>query len=433
MMLKLFLVFFGIISVSTARAEVKDAVHPAKTLEERVAELEANQSLNIFTFNGVFDTRYDNISTPTNRNLDYLRLRFSLDVNANISKNIQFYSRYTTVKFMNRWNEQGTRDTQTSDLNGADDYSKGSGDVVLEKAYVDFTLPDPNFIVSVGRLPTVDGPPTNYWDGRARMGTYPLMTYNSVLDGVAATYKMDGYLPAHHSLAVRAIYTPFSQYYAGNNSQGAYLTPPKNTAGDNLKTLVALYALQVDYCADAVSFANNMNIIVQHFQSNRFNLTGNLDLDVGGTSLMLEANGLAGTGFDLSYSLLNSYLRSTGFATTAGTGFGTTQDQQTMYGQVSLLSTRYRFNDRWFVGLEWVHGSRDFFYYSGAPEDLTGLYGTRGEAYHGYVTFKVEPNLALRLGGSQQDPRFVGPTLGTPTHEGGQRIDTYYVNMRLDF
>ena len=33
----------------------------SKTLEERVAELEANQSLNIFSFSGTFQTRYDQI------------------------------------------------------------------------------------------------------------------------------------------------------------------------------------------------------------------------------------------------------------------------------------------------------------------------------------------------------------------------------------
>ena len=65
----------------------------AKTLEERVAELEANQSLNIFNFSGIFTTRYDDIlkakqtepaaSALDTKDLNYMRMKFQFNIESN--------------------------------------------------------------------------------------------------------------------------------------------------------------------------------------------------------------------------------------------------------------------------------------------------------------------------------------------------------------
>ena len=75
-------------------------------------------------------------------------------------------------------------------------------------------------VFSFGRFPTNDGPPANLKDGISAQGTYPIMTYNLILDGFALSYKFDKYLPKNQSLNFKVLYTPlgninFSTPYKG--------------------------------------------------------------------------------------------------------------------------------------------------------------------------------------------------------------------------
>ncbi len=408
-------------------------------LEERISELEANSSLNIFNFRGTFITRYDDVSISQDKpsaidhkNLSYLRMRFSLDADASISQNVKFFSRFTTSKHFNTWTTTGTASAAGSDLRAADSYLNSS--VVLEKAYLDMSIPNSDVTVSVGRLPTPDGQPANYWDGRARLGTYPLMSYSSVLDGIALTYRLDQFMPEGHKLAARGVYSPFSSYTIGN-----YLTPPThNNAGGAdpaTKELKDFYTLQLDYSTSAFGFADNFGFIVQHNSLSPINVAGatagssTLKFGLKATTVAMEFNGLAGLPLDVSLSHLMSEIHSLGQL--SGLGYGTTTADAKTRGSISLLSTRYRLSS-WLIGLEYGKGTKGVFYSGGTAEDLTNMYGTPGDLYHGYVTKKFTDNLSLRLGYYQQNEKYSRIALGNIS-ESDRKIDVGYANFRADF
>lgn len=433
----------------------------AATLEERVAELEANQSLNIFNFSGTFITRFDDIISAKqdkpatnppalggtsakfdNRDLSYLRMKFQFNIDANVSKNIKFYSRLTTSKNFNAFYQQGSTFQSGTDLQSANNYQNAN--VVLEKAYMDLTVPDTGLTFFIGRLPTVDGQPQNYKDGRARMGTYPMLSYDSVLDGMGLSYKLDQYLPTDHHLAVRALYTPFAQYYAGAGG-GAYTAPTKQS-GQNLATSATGYGAMIDYGIDNMSWVDSMGLTLLNFQtadlyyanpaynsaSPSAATTSSLTLSVGGTTLAWELQGIAHTGWDLSLSYLASTLKSNGSLSQAVVaGFGTNKIDDSNDGGVSLISTRYRLGT-WIFGGEWIHGSENSFYYATAAEDLTQFYSTHGNGYHAYVTKKITQNLAARVGYMLQQYDYTPTSIGA-VEASDRKIETAYANLRLDF
>lgn len=426
-----------------------DAEPPKKSLEERVAELEATHSLNLFSFSAFFITTYDNISTTqsfpsalTYNNLDYYRLRFSLNADADISKSVKFYSRFTVNKFFNQWQSQGTSSIVGEDLGSVTDYSRGSG-VFLEKAYLDLITSDENLIFSIGRLPTVDGTPTNFWDMHARMGTYPLMSFDYPLDGVALTYKVDDFLPSGHQLALRILYTPFTNVYFGAEHNNAYILPPKADSnngtpeGNDVNTMVDLGAVQLDYSYKEPAWADQANLIFQYYQSGNVpmpsgNGTSTLSVQTSAATLVAEAMSIAKTGFDMSLSYTYSNLGSHGLYDGNGTGLGTAADQENFYGNVVLASLRYHWSDDWAVGAEWLHGSNAVFHYGSDEEDLTDFYQTNGTGKHIYVTRKFASFVSLRVGYREQDETNLGFQVG-PLQSTDRKIKTTYVTLRTDF
>ena len=423
-----------------------------KSLEDRVSELEANQSLNIFNFSGTFITRFDDITnasqnTPNNagspafssKNLDYMRLKFQLNADANVSKYIKFYSRFTTSKIFNSETVQGTAgSTTTGDLGAANAYQNSN--VVLEKAYVDISIPDTALTVSIGRLPTVDGQPANYLDGRARLGTYPLLAYNSYFDGIGLTYRLDQFMPADQKLALRLLYTPLSQTNMGIQGNEAYMSSPVSEAGGNISTEVPVYAAQADYSIDNTKIANNIGVVFQYIQTGKLYIPG-AQVEVGQpSSLMInfqqmtlasEFNGIAGSPFDLSASYLYSITGTHGNFGGLG-GFGNADgSSQNQTGGNLLLSARFRL-PTWIFGAEYVNGSKNSEYTSTAEQDLTNFYGTQGNAYHIYVTKKFSENVALRIGFTEQKYNTTPLSIGA-TGTSDRSIQTAYVNLRTDF
>jgi len=417
----------------------------APTLEERVAELEAQNSLNIFSFSGTLNTRYDelqvnqtNPSAIDTPKLNYMRMRFSFNVDAAVSPYIKFYSRYTMTKMMNSWRQQGTVSQQGIDLRAADNYLNSG--VVVEKAYADLTIPDSNFIFSIGRLPTTDGQPANYWDGKARMGTYALMAYGSVLDGMALTYKADSYLPSGHTLALRFLYTPFTDNVIGN-----FQTPPTSDSnasgaqtGSRTTTMKQFSTQQIDYSTTAIGAFENLNIILQHynlqdleFAHNTSATPSNLAIDVDSTSLAIDMQGLFGSNFDLSLSELVTAVKSKGLYGASAAGYGTTLGEDTTYGSTTLISTRYKI-PTWIFGVEYIDGKKGVFYTGNTAEDLTNFYGTPGTGTHLYITKKFVDNLSLRIGHYNQNFKYSPLTIGSVS-ESDKNIKTYYANLRLDF
>lgn len=415
-----------------------------KSIEERLAELEANQNLRYMNLSGTLTSLYDHVSADEayphvldSSDLQYLRLRFSLNADAEINPQIRVYSRLTATKFMNNWRSQGGSPVYISDIEGV--YSNSGSQVFLEKAYVDLSCPDSIWTVSVGRLPTVNGSPGHFWDLLPRQGTYPLLTFDAPLDGIAMTIRLDSFLDPGHEISMRMLYTPFSDVMWGGNHK--YLLPPTNDTnngaqvGDTSETLISMGAVQVDYTLTDLSLADEATGILQFYKSGRlpfFTDQGSSNLNIVGDGLtaLVEFNSIAETHFDLSISHTYTNTVSEGLLA-PGLGFGTDQANGSSYGSLTLLSTRYRFED-WALGLEWLSSSDVPFYFSAAPEDLTRFYSTPGNSGHIYVVTKWMSLVTLRAGYRQQNYTSIPIGFG-PVQSTDRVLKTYYISLRTDF
>lgn len=440
-------------------ATMVPAVSFGATVEERLAELEANQSLNIFKFSGTLETYYDSITAKQTTDLnptvggdqgidgkvDYLRLRASLNVDADVSDKIKFYSRFTTSKFFNTYlttvSGQGTAPVVSSEFD--ESRSENGSTVYLEKAYADVTASE-GLVFSFGRLPTMDGPLTHIPSGRARSGTYPSLMYNASLDGFAASYNLGG-------LSARVIYTP-QTVYANNSGKnfGSGLLEKPLIGSQKTNPMMDLTSAMVEYSTGDVGFASNIGVIYQGY------LTG--DIAVGGD--MIDLNPTAGTGsgrvssvisahsltvtadnvarlpltFGLTY--LASEVKNEGEITTdVGSkiyGLGAKAKGETLRGNSTLVSARYDVTSRWMVGAEYLAGGKNVFIYDVGADNLTGFYSTPGTGTHAYVLHKLTPELGLRVGVTHQEYK-TSPFNFGESKTIDRKIDTTYANLRLDF
>ncbi|MGE9744918.1 DUF3373 family protein [Bdellovibrio bacteriovorus] len=438
---------FGVLFLMGVLAQAEQGpayVVTPKSVEERLAELEANQHLRYLSFSGFLINTYDHISVSESypdsldhSDLQYLRLRFSLNADAEISPQVRVYTRLTTTKFVNNWRTQGGSPSYIQDIEGI--YSNSGSWIFLEKAYVDLSCPESVWTLSVGRLPTVNGSPEHMWDLLPRQGTYPLLTFDAPLGGAALTYRADRLLPQDHELAVRLLYTPFVDVFWGGNLK--YLKPPQDDTngntpvGNETDTLINMGSVQLDYSIQNPQGAEQAGFILQYYKSGRLPFssgagTSDLNVQVDGVTGLLDVIGIAQTGWDVSVS--HSYTNAISDGLLApGLGFGTDQEHGSNYGSLTLLSARYRWSS-WAAGAEWLSSSDAPFYFSAAPENLTRFYSTPGHSGHLYLTKKWLSLVTIRAGYRQQNysslPLGFGPVQSTD-----RILKTYYLSLRTDF
>lgn len=428
----------------------------SKTLEERVAELEANQTVNIFNFSGFLSTRYDDIdakqtypaTTAFEGHTQHWRLKSVLNINANVSSRTKFYSTLAVSKKFNKWNSKssgsGTAAIYLSELE--ESRSNNGSQVYLEKAYADYSISD-NTVFSFGRLPTVDGPPSNLPMGKARMGTYPSMGYNATFDGMAFSYKKA--INEDQNLSLRLLYTPFTYY---TNSQGKMFDPPSGLSNivinnEKVNSETRMFAEMLEYSIKNTPVAQDFSLILFMYQTEKlaidgadFNAgsgagSGLINLKFSAEVLLAQLEKVAGSDLDLALTILTSKVQNRGVVTVPGAGsiygFGASYSEETLSGSSLLLSGRYKFNNL-YVGAEYLQGGKNVFNYSPASEYLTGFYSTAGKGLHLYTLYKIAPELGLRLGYVDQQYENTPFTFG-PVASTDRKITTVYSEIRLDF
>ncbi|XGC79928.1 DUF3373 family protein [Bdellovibrio bacteriovorus] len=418
-------------------------IERVRILEEKLAELQADQNLDFIRFGGQMTSSYDDISvkeaypaTLDNTGLQYLRLRYSFDMFMDLDPRLKIYTRMTASKFFNRAEAQGLL-TRPNDLDAAHKYNGPS--VVLEKAYLDYSV-SPSLVLSIGKLPTAEGLPTHLWDNQPRQGTYPYMNFNIPLDGLAATYKFNEELPEGHVLAVRGLYTPITTVNLGNG-ENSYLNPPKEDVngttptGRDVPPMSNAFTLQFDYSAEHVPLGKYNGIIFQNTKLRDLPLpsgVGTSDLSYSGeiNTLYIEFLDFLRSRFDFtamySYTIIDAY----GFFA-PGYGAGGTMRESHLYGQSLLVSGRYHFK-KWIMGAEYIQNSRQAFSFSTADEDLVKFYRNPGWGYHIYFTKRLNDFLTLRIGyrGKTQTNYYVAPG---PIQSTDRDIRNYYIRLRTDF
>lgn len=454
-------------------------------LEARIGELEATQSLNIWSFSGILETSYDNIKVkqgvidnPTpfpddeavDDSVNHLRLRFSLNADADISSKLKFYSRLTTTKFFNEYYRpvSGTGTLPETFESAYAAKGENGSEVYLEKAYADYSFASSQ-VLSFGRLPTMDGPYSHYTTGRPRSGTYPSLMYAAMLDGMAYSYNTG---IGSGALSARVIYTPFA--YPNSTAgkvpsaglPGTITSPQVN--GSSANTNIDLTSMMLEY-SQPTSFGN-FGLIYQGYQTGKLPVrgaditivsyvldndpitagnqtgfgsvtgTGAVSFEVVAHSLSAELTNIAGLPFHVGATFLQSEVKNSGSVsfsdlTSGGTniyGLGASEEDETLKGSSTLVSLRYDVKNNFMLGAEYLAGGKNVFIYDSGHDNLSSFYSTPGTGTHAYFIYKPESQLAFKAGFTQQDYKNTPFTFGASS-DTDREITTTYASLRLDF
>jgi hypothetical protein len=406
--------------------------------EERLSELEATGLMQHIRLSGFLVNRAEAIQyVPGNDQSKATRvypllLRFGLNVDAKISDSLKVYSRIGASKIFN--NNAGSSTTMPTLGDASGSFAHTSSSLYLDRAYVDYHLPWAPLVLSVGRLPTENGPPANLLDGLPRDGSYPRMLYNSIFDGAALSLNLAKVLPEGHNLSLRFAYTPFSQI------DNARPFAPLTTGGETLSSQSGVYNGLVDYSLAATKYFGPVSFI---FQVNYFPSSKMVMATPGGTfvskdtfilaATYLEANDIGHSGFDVALSCTLNRAEDTTTGPNPITGEPVTSSY-TQSGSVFLALLRYQIPvpaiNRPYVGAEYLTSSERSMIPDLAADDLTSFYSTKGRAFHLFYTQPLTAGLILRAGYRLQNSLFGSGGFGLGDQD---RVRTWYLNLRVDF
>jgi len=433
-------------------------------LNGRLSEIEAAKEIDVFKFHSTFINQYDSFVQKKQSSTEKLqtnRFKYLLGIEATPYSNLTLHSQMGIGKYYNLMEMQNG--AASSDYRPVASTTQPSnrydGKFFLRTAYLDyFPLSHPELIFSIGKLPTLDGPPSHLPDARDRLGTYPRMAYGVEGEGIALTYKVDQYLPELYSLSFRGIYHPTQYLNLGTADNYYPYYHPTYGGGGKGKTRNDSYALMGDFSIRPKHAFDEFNLIGQYTRILGFHyIDKSLEETYGLTSGTYQNNlvfgfeyftaaatfqniGHIGLDAHLTYLLLRTH--SQGNVSTGGSslgGMGTSKDHDVITGHAWLLSLRYKipmnFLNGPYIGYEHIEMDRDCQFFDGGTEDQFFFYGTQGYGSHYYLTIPIFQNLTLRTGLKHQKVVWF-KDIGLPTNDSSlanYTVNTIYSNLRLDF
>lgn len=432
------------------------------SLERRIEELELENMLRMFNFGAELKTQSFVINSA-DQDVKLNRLRANFDIHARASRNLRFYSRLTTFKYFNKGiEEDNPGNTFGPDVLGP--LGPEDRSVQLSRAFFDYFVPNTELAVSIGRLPTFNGPPAHFLDNLPRQSTYPLLTYNGQVDGAAISYNFRSFMPKNYQLSARLLYTPITNVNYNN-----FLNP---TYQPNLKPNIEdIYAAVLELeIKDKFWLFPEISLIATHLKLNGgsfANTDSYVTTGVAGTPLVegtpylsvpgkmfdldlctvyMGLNNIGSWGLDFNASVLYSIVNNRKLATINLPGvhsgeYGLISDSPGRTKGVSyLLGAKKKLilsnNLSPYLGAEFFKGNKKSLLLSvaGTLDEPTGFYATRGNAYHLFYLQPIENNLSVRVGYRHQSVKWgLQPekTLGFGGYnlEVNQTIRNYYLNI----
>lgn len=196
-------------------------------IAERLDMVETKSILDKVKISGSMRTRYDNFNYDTIAAINPLTgtpdlanqydgesneiwsNRLRLDLRSDVTSNIIFHGRLSYFKL---WGDHNfnTEDAFDGSYNAAS--APVSGDLHVERAYVDYFIPETPLSVTFGRLPTTGGPPTEYKDNTTRKSTWPMLMTSTEADGIIFNLDLDQWVHLKKSM-LRVAYNKNLQDY----------------------------------------------------------------------------------------------------------------------------------------------------------------------------------------------------------------------------
>lgn len=386
-------------------------------LEDRIDTVETSTMVDKINFGLEFRTRVDNFSgtkadgtTYSQNNVWSNRLR--LNMKSKITDKMKFTGRLTMYK---NWADSGQAYIYDS-MDSMQARRPSNSGLFVERAYVDWTVENSQLplILTIGRQPSSDGPSHQFKDNTVRKSTYSALSFDGAADGITATLPLNK-LTSIDGMALRVGYGKGYQKdtgtaYVGNsnvisdsNVYGLFLDSGLGLEG----SLFQISAVKADNVASMVT-NNNKNIG-----------------DIALYTAMLEFTNIADTNLDLfahyavsqsspngQYSLMDTTNNPGPANPPLGLLTSNPGDTVQKNGSAYWLGARYTLpfnsinNPR--VGLEYNHGSQNWFSFTQGSNDLTNKLATRGSATEVYYIQPINRYAHLRLGATMIDYDYTG-------------------------
>ena len=409
---------------------------PSEGLRERVEELdlrlgdlEINQALKKFSFSGTFMNQLEyysraaentglipgvNRMDSTNTHLNPAAMKLELNIDTKVSKELNFFSTISMAKYYNLSdrNKRNKRDSGSFiSFAGSNNY-KDSG-AYFDMAYISYNANNSPWTLAVGRMPTNNGPPLNQADGNSRTGTYPSLSFNNILDGIAGIYSFKNMLPKEQSLKIRVFYTPLTRMSLNDKSDqevdgdGNAYNGEYGESGEKIASSGFLGTLLTEYSIENLAWAEKVDIYHSTYRVSQFFSTGQQKLPVGTPGVPSEYTRDGIEYFDVTSQTV--YLGADQFFNTPFNISFTYAHYDIDFSGESYKSENYmgtinytfsgKKNAGDIAGIEYLHTDKNRI-----PSEETSFFTNdfynmmNGEGYHLYYTKVVDANQLVRLG-----------------------------------
>lgn len=374
---------------------------------------------------------------------DLLTNRLRLDFGGHVSENVSFNARLSMYKVFGDSTGVQVFNGQPNSFNmdGTTAGVPNSDQVRVERAFFSWNrIGGSKFYFSVGRRPSTYGPPMNYRQDELRGGTPPGSLFDYQYDGMTLGYNLG------ENMVWRVCYGIGYQSGFGN---GNLMKTPQDRLKDTHLIGVVLDLWSTDKTLLQATYAHAFNV------TDGFNglmvlannpLTGdpiNAPVILRYTpSANLGAINLAGVTvtrqlrqFDVYGSANYSGTRPNGMTTPFGGLMSDPfENPVARNGYMVLAGLRYKFanDERTKVGFEFNHGSKYWFNFAQAEDDIIApKTTTRGEAYESYLTHRISERFIFKTDFIKYLYRYSGsgwhvgapkaldskPILGFPTYD----------------
>lgn len=389
-------------------------------LEERVDKVETATMVNKINWGVDFRTRVDSFKRTTadgseSSDGDIWSNRLRLTMSSDITDDMKFTGRLAMYK---NW-----ADSSMYPYSGMDPMQgrrPSDSSIFVDRAYVDWTVlkGEVPLALTIGRQPSSDGPSHQFKDNTVRKSTYSALSFDGGADGVVATVGLQK-LTGIPEAALRFGYGKGYQDTTGANYVGVSGGVEDATVMGaffdfGLGIPGSLVQVSMVKATDMVSNtpvnANIGDVTLYTAMMEFTNLADtNLDLFAHYAVSVASPNGMTGLYNGMNFGLLTN-------AATANTA---STDDKT--GHAYWLGGRYTFNSDILnnprIGLEYNHGSQNWFGFTQGSNDVTNKLATRGDAIEAYYIQPINRYAHLRVGAQMIDYDYSGSgmQIGAPT------------------
>lgn len=405
----------------------------AKSLEERVEALEYAGYDHFLKISGQLETRFDSYSTEVKKSpststpvgksvMQTWKSWIDLDIESNPSDRLSFYGRLSAAKYNNLGGTVGG--AVVPDLESGQ-VVKDSG-AYFTRAFANYKINDSS-VFSFGRLPTANGTPYSLTRYEKSGGAYPLLAYNSNLDGIAYTKNIS--TGENAGLSLRVVYTPWT-----NLSEGKTV----KANGTEFSETANLFAFMAEHNKTGLSFAREMKSVFQFVQGTGigFNVknqklsTLGVAADDGLSDLSLnlrrfvfdfELFDIKRSGFDFAVQVANSTTSQEGYFQLDTTDVGgaktkygvlTSDPKEEVHGTYGIMTLRYALGGGK-LGFQYAKSSEGAFISDGltkAPFSI--IDGGESTGYHLFYNHAFEGGLKMTVGYIQKTVTKAAPVNG---------------------